>query len=253
MKKILIRGAAFACCAAGALFLTGCTPHPTGTVQAVLPKDDITVSPELNAFIRNTPNMRVVLRVPAPRSDVTGEEHKQQAAGKNDSQIDLNSMYARIEKNLMKAGFVVRDRALLNNLIRNEQTNYADLGKKIETDIIIEIMKFDFTYAPHNEKTIRFDEDVHKDFKNHAVNGLQIERVSLDCKVIIVERGQTGAILTLNYTAEPYKFNTVLFEESALYGFNGDEPIYGRLNGNIERNKAIDYFSQRIAGLLKGR
>ena len=186
MKKFLnLRSVvAIAICLAG---LTSCSSLLTVRTQPK--KNDITISPEmkeLKTTLQTTHSLAVVLRVPNSSDKVTAEQASQNS-----------NLYNRIERNLLKAGFTVRDRGLLENLLKTGQTNYEEIGKTIQTDIIIEIMSLNFgednfvydVVKKKNQKPIRL---------MYPVNPLVAK---LDCKLTIVNKGQMGGVLTLYKTA----------------------------------------------------
>ena len=92
-------------------------------------KPEVVLSETLKSFFNKTPNPRVVLRVPSENKSVTSE--------------DINSnKYNIIEKELVKNGFIVRDRAIFNEVLSktSENTDYSKLKGATETDLIIEII-----------------------------------------------------------------------------------------------------------------
>jgi hypothetical protein len=170
-----------------------------GTVTALnVPKPEIVIKQELRDFLKKNPNPRIVLRVPSTTTNVTSAESERNA--------DYNSLYGRIEKELMKAGFTVRDRSLLNNLLSSGQNlSYKEIGEKTETDIIIEIISIRTNKISDDSKKIvteyplegwkRTVSEIEKDLKNV----FSVENSVIDCKIILVNDGTTAGMFTFNY------------------------------------------------------
>lgn len=103
-------------------------PQIVTTYQA---SNDLVMKDAWKDFLAQNPNPKVVLRVPDPPKDIAQQE-----------MMSYNSLYSFIEKRLLEANFTVRDRALLTEVLRRAggELNYADIGKKIDTDVIVEIV-----------------------------------------------------------------------------------------------------------------
>src|SRR5580698_5022393 len=126
------------------LCLSACAPVPpveiTQPVWPALPADEIDVHPSLKQLVQANPSLKVVLRVPNVTVNVTQSQQANSSPGTN-----LNGAYDEIEKTLFKAGFVVRDRALLSSLIDKEGiTSYQEIQKRVDTDLIIDISTLEF-------------------------------------------------------------------------------------------------------------
>ena len=81
------------------------------------------MSVRLTQLVHANPALKVVLRVPNAAVNVT----QSQGVQTDSAESLLNSAYDAIEKRLFKAGFVVRDRALLNNLMNEKGiTSYEE-------------------------------------------------------------------------------------------------------------------------------
>jgi hypothetical protein len=94
-------------------------------------RNDVVLKNTWTDFLVNNPHPKVVLRVPDAPKDITQSE-----------MMSYNSLYNFIEKRLLEANFTVRDRSLLREVLNRAggELNYADIGKKIDTDIIVEIV-----------------------------------------------------------------------------------------------------------------
>jgi len=221
------------------------SPH-AATIKTSVKKNDITITSDMKQFSRENKNPSVVLRVPYSTSSVSEAEQKKLSK--------YNDIYNQIEKNLLKAGFTVRDRGLLNNLLSTGQSNYAEIGKKIETDIIIEILSIDFEINNYVHKAT-----LKKTNKEIAVEGnkLNPKIAKIECKLTIVDKGLTGGILTLYYTSCTAGCEFLFswsFQEVAHVGRNSYyssiawEPDYNQ--ESLERTMV--YFSNIITNALRG-
>ncbi len=231
------------------------------TVQPQPKKNDITISPEmreLKTTLQTTKSLSVVLRVPSASDKVTAEQAAQNA-----------ELYNRIERNLLKAGFTVRDRGLLESLLKSGQTNYEEIGKKIQTDMIIEILTLNF-----NEDNLIYNVVNKKDKKTVVLhNPVNAAIARLDCKLTIVNKGLMGGVLTLYKTACTEGCDFEYFHANA-------KSTYLRLKGtprsaweyklkfppsidklsdvsdyyvnNESYYKIVDYFSDILIGTLRG-
>lgn len=103
-------------------------PEIVTTYQA---HNDFVLKGSWKDFLGKNPAPKVVLRVPDLPKDITQSE-----------MMYYSSLYSYIEKRLLEANFTVRDRSLLKEVLNRAggELNYADIGKKIDTDFIVEIV-----------------------------------------------------------------------------------------------------------------
>ena len=103
-------------------------------VEARVPQPDNVTRPALLTFMKTAITPTIVLRVPAPQTLVT------QAQGQQGT-VDLGQGYLTIEKELVKAGFSVRDRGLLEEVLRlNQNLDFRAIQQKIDAQLILEIV-----------------------------------------------------------------------------------------------------------------
>jgi hypothetical protein len=173
---------------AGLLLLAGvvtsCASLNVGTVKTnVAAGSEIVITPELKKLLQDIPMPKIVIRIPSPPSNVT-------EADKFNSYINI------IEKMFVQQGYTVRDRALLENLMKSGNVDYRSIKDKIDTDLIIDILalRFDGTTAVRTffNKTTQKEE-------LFATQQTYVECpvASLECRVTIVDRGQLGGLFTL--------------------------------------------------------
>lgn len=167
-------------CGAAIISISGCAMHVLADPQ--MPRIDSITQPALRTFMASGRTPSIVLRVPAPQRAVT-------QAG------DLNQTYNAIEKELVRAGFTVRDRGLLEEVLRSSQNlDYRLIQSKINAQLILEIVSI----SAHHYDTrdyVRVD--------NHAAGQLQnavfpIGGWQFECKVILVDSGEVGGIYTID-------------------------------------------------------
>ena len=163
-----------------------------GTIGVTnVPKPEIIVQPELREFLKNNPKPSIVLRVPATTSNVTTTE--------SGNISEYNSLYGRIEKELKKVGYIVRDRSMLNEVLSSgKNVSYQEIGEKIQTDIILEIISISKTTIDKQNIDIQTDY-TNADIKQDLLNSFIIEKYIVDCKIVLVNSGTTVGMSTSNY------------------------------------------------------
>jgi hypothetical protein len=191
MKKSLIL-----ICLCSIVILQSCSPKAiavSGKFSTVAPENEIVINPELREFLKKNPNPKVVLRVPSTTSNVTAAESEKNS--------NYNNLYGRIEKELMKEGYTVRDRNLLNNLLLSGQNlSYKEIGEKIETDIIIEIVSINENTVSTTNSKVEFEQDISQLNTNITIKNLFTAiNYAVDCKIILVNEGTTVGMFTFNY------------------------------------------------------
>jgi len=187
---------------------SGCVPLHV-RVEPRVPENEIVVKPSLVTFLKTTPEPKIVLRVPVPQGNLAQEEQKNSEA--------LNSVYNVIEKELLKAGFTVRDRALLTEVLRNNpKIDYRAIKEKIDTQLILEIVSLTpWDYS--NPEYKRADTGA----PGQAPIPFKLVGSRIMAKLIMVETGEIGGIIT--YYAWPKDWECYfVFQE-------GSDPYYVRV------------------------
>ena len=162
------------------LFLTaGCLRRVV--VEPQLPRPDLLTQPSLRAFIRSSADRSIVLRVPNVQGALT-------------QQGDLNQTYNAIEKELVRAGFTVRDRNLLQEVVRSSvNLDYATILSRTRAQLMLEIVSI----RQRNYDTPRYVRtDNHREGTSPSpfhLSGWQFE-----CKIIVVGSGEVGGIYTID-------------------------------------------------------
>ena len=225
--------------------IVSCSPK-LAMVKTEAKKNDITITSDMKQFSRENKNPSVVLRVPFSTNSVSKAEQKRL--------LKYNDIYNQIEKNLLKAGFTVKDRGLLNNILSTGQYDYAEIGKKIETDIIIEILSIDFEINNYVHKATEKETN-----KEIAVEGnkLNPKIAKIECKLTIVDKGLTGGMLTLYYTTCTKGCDFYFSWNYQAVTHVGSNSYYSSIAWLPDYDQEsledrMSYFSEIIANVLRG-
>lgn len=157
-------------------------------VEPRVPPPDNVTQPALFTFMKTVRNPTIVLRVPAPQTLVT------QAQGQQGS-VDLGQGYLTIEKELVKAGFTVRDRGLLVEILRsNQNLDYGAIQQKIDAQLILEIVSI---------QSRSYGNDVYVQANNHRGGRLRrgefpISGWHFESRIVMVNSGEIGGIYTVD-------------------------------------------------------
>lgn len=124
-----------------ASLLVSCGPviqSVKGTVKFNEVENEIFTKKELKDYIRKTNAPTIVLRVPNITYSYINTEDN--ITNKND--FSDSDVYGTIEKELAKAGFIVRDRSLFNKLSNdNKVQDYSKLRELTNTELILEVVR----------------------------------------------------------------------------------------------------------------
>lgn len=166
------------------IFLSSCAV--SGYVKFTPHKDFIFSKEELKNYMSSTDNPKVVLRVPNSSTIISEDQYL------------LNStIYNTIEKELLNAGFEVRDRSLFNVVIdkSKEDIDYNTIASKTNTDLIIELVdiKDDIQYFT---KTYYTKSDKPKPILGNAVVKYG---ASVEFRVVSIETNNITGVYTFNY------------------------------------------------------
>lgn len=157
----------------------------TGTVNYDASKrNEIVKSKELKSYLQTKSEIKFVLRAP-PGFDSYSEEDK----------IKVNGIFGQIEKELIKNGHIVKDRILLERLLDVGDMSLTQVGKALNTDLIIEIIDLDFD-IPNKIKNFRIKE---KGFESNFdlwenIDYVDCRLAMLECRITLVEVGNVGGI-----------------------------------------------------------
>ncbi|MBU4352842.1 MAG: hypothetical protein KJ939_07240 [Nanoarchaeota archaeon] len=164
--------------------LSSCNTQYLGNIKTTVgASDEIVSTPELKNMLQVIPKPKIVIRVTNPPNAVTEADR-------------FNVYINEIEKVFVQKGYTVRDRALLENLMRSGNIDYKGIKDKIDTDLIIDILalNFDNTTVFHTffNKTTQKEESFAT-----ALTYVECGVATLECRVTIVNQGQLGGVFTL--------------------------------------------------------
>ena len=139
--------------------------------------------------MRSVERPTVVLRVPSPQLRVTESQGPQGG-------VEWNQGYNLIERELVRAGFTVRDRALLEAVLRsNQDLDYRLIQEKIDAQLILEITGI-FPASYNNDRYQCVDEPGESRRLNEGA--FRLEGWQFECRAILVESGEVGGIYTIH-------------------------------------------------------
>ena len=165
-------------------------------VEPRVPRPDNVTRPSLLAFMEAVPNPTIVLRVPAPQARVTQAEGQQGSA-------DLNQAYLAFERELVKAGFTVRDRGLLEEILRsNQNLDYRVIQQKIDVQLILEIVSIG--QRSYNTDTY-IDANSHRE-RRLKQGEFQITGWHFEGRVVMVGTGEIGGIYAADVVPQALHF-----------------------------------------------
>ena len=183
MKKTLLIGI-------GIALLTVACGTPLSTVRTVKfsPKNnEITTTPSLKEYLSTNPNPKIVLRTSARLSSDNVTEKEQN-----------NYLYNTIESELLKSGFIVRDRQLFEKIVTNSDnnTNYENLKQKSDTDLIIELTNLDRSII---YQTNKYSDSDGREKTSSMLASKIFYGATIEFKVIMINTNEFAGIYKFNY------------------------------------------------------
>jgi tetratricopeptide (TPR) repeat protein len=203
-------------------------------------KDEVIITNELKALLEEKVKPKVVIRVSNPPANVTEAEK-------------FNTYINSFEKVLIENGFTVRDRALLENLMRGGNTDYQTIREKIDTDIIIDILSLEFNIPNPLKTYLNKTTNQIENFRSPG-NYVDCRLAKLECRLTIVSKGQLGGMFTLYLSScDGVDLEIVVNNELLRWGKTTSPKFYDNLTAPIF-NEDIPYFihnlTQELINLL---
>ena len=177
------------------LFLSSCASWQAVKVAPGMnANDEIIMKPELQTLVSGKKqNVKIVLRVPGAPKNITQETQK-----------EVGRPYDRLERELSKVGFVVRDRELLEKVASEiKPSNYLELAKAIDTDLILEVLYVGPCDLSHKQyydpKTGHMAElnNPSMELKHPGSLTFLMHGGQIDCRVITARDGTVSGMFTL--------------------------------------------------------
>ena len=170
-----------------ALLLSACTIQQNIVVKFSPSENEKTISDKLRTFLKTNPNPSIVLRVPGGASNTTA------------TQLDANNqIYNTIEKSLLRNGFIVRDRALFNEvLIKSLESDYSKIYETTKTDLILELVSLDINVKYNTNKYLN-------KYGEEKIFGCNTEYTyggaSIEFRLILIEDNEFVGSIKINYS-----------------------------------------------------
>jgi len=171
--------------------------------------DEIVTNKSKLDFIRSTSNPTIVLRVPDANKGVLEEDKNVKTDGRredgNNSLYNLN-VYNIIEKELLKGGFTVRDRALFQKVLGDKSVgDYSKIKELTETDLILELSTLEYVSYPYTEFTTYSKGRRGVDVTNtiSCSNNISIYGLKLEFRLIKVKENDFIGSFTYYYSMCP--------------------------------------------------
>lgn len=211
-------------------------------VDPRLPTPDLVTRPALADYIRATPSPTIVLRVPTPQGQVAQEQRQQGSE-------TLDQIYNLLEKELVKANFAVRDRGLLDAIVRSGQNlDYPLILARTNAQLILEIVSI----KPHDFDTPEY---AHADTQKRGAlttGTFPIQGWRFDCKVTLVSTGEIGGIYTIDVAPEQNHF--LVSGAKFVRATSGGRPIKADAPGySLELADAAQPFVDALIARLRPR
>jgi len=204
-------------------------------------QNDLVLKGDWQGFLAKNPNPKVVLRVPDAPKEITQSE-----------MMLYDSFYNSIEKSLLEANFTLRDRSLLKEVLSRAggELNYADIGRKIDTDIILEIVNIKLGiwmkgtvvkgYYDSSTRTYKIPEPAPAPFPTDVFGAI------LEARIIMVASGDVIGITTL----KELKYQPWWVPDGSLY-------VYRPIKGYELNDADLEYLrvaiTQKLIAYLKGQ
>ena len=177
------------------LFLSSCASWQAVKVAPGLNvSNEIIIKPELQNLIEaKGQNIKIALRVPGAPKSITQETQK-----------EVSRPYDSLERELSRAGFIVRDRELLEKITSElKPSSYMELARAIDTDLILEILYLGPCDLSHNkyydlgsERMFEF-KNPSPDPKRQDLQAFPMRGGQIDCRIITVRDGTVSGMFTL--------------------------------------------------------
>ena len=154
-------------------------------------QNEIIATPLIKDYLFLNPKPSIVVKVPSTETRVT--------------QADPNSyIYNAIEKELLIAGFNVKDRGLFNEVLNKSiEINYADIRKLTGTDLILELVQV--------VTDIKYSTNIfyHEDGKENVIYDAPFIKYGalIEFKLTLVEQNQYAGSYLFNYVPCVERYN----------------------------------------------
>ncbi|MDR0799203.1 MAG: hypothetical protein LBN18_05545 [Dysgonamonadaceae bacterium] len=225
-------------------------PKPQlATVKAPVLNDMIVATNDLKAYLATHPKLSVVLRVPQGVQNVTSAQQEQN-----------NFIYAELEKTLLMAGFDVKDRASVQNILQNTSDifDYEQIGKKLKIDLFIEVTELSLAipfYQPNYKVKATGSQ------YTTSSEALNTSYARFGYKIVIAETGSVGGMFTIHKQRctegcdFEVLFRTGMPTKYRLSEQRNSDIWYDRINWTFlnTQNEVAAYFANQLVNALKNK
>ncbi|MBB4118274.1 hypothetical protein GGR32_000548 [Mesonia hippocampi] len=167
------------------LLLASC--NTVKTIKFSPKNDEITTTPSLKKYLSTNPNPKIVLRTNSRLITDNVTEREQN-----------NYLFNTIESELLKSGFIVRDRQLFDKILTNSDNNknYKNLQQKSDTDLIIELTNLDRSIV---YKTNKYYDNNGREKTSTMLANKNYYGATIEFKVIMINTNEFAGIYKFNY------------------------------------------------------
>src|ERR1019366_5879355 len=146
----------------------------------------------------------IVLRVPHASREVLDEDKNVKTEKNFDGSNNLNdiNIYNVIEKEMLKGGFTVRDRALFDKVLSDKSVNdYSKIKDLTETDLILELSSIQYVKYPLNSFNYytKTRQGVEVQQTITCANNFSLYGLKLEFRLIRVKENDFIGSFTYNY------------------------------------------------------
>ncbi|MBS1738517.1 MAG: hypothetical protein JSS98_18195 [Bacteroidetes bacterium] len=165
------------------LVMTSCALQK-GHIQFNSKPNEVIATPMIKEYMKLHPHPAIVLKAPNSENKST--------------QADPNSyIYNTIEKELLLAGFDVKDRGLFNEVVsKSNEINYVELKKLTGTELILELVQV--------SRSIEYGTNKYygKDGTERTSNNYTFKKYGavIEFKMTLIEKNQYAGSYSFNYT-----------------------------------------------------
>lgn len=195
----------------------------TGTVKYDASRNnEVIKSVEFKSYLESRDKIKFVLRSPEGFTSFPKDEQKK-----------MNEIFSQIEKELILNGHIVKDRFLLELLLDKGDMSLQQVGKAIDTDIIIEIIDIDFNIPNHIKNFSIKEKGINTNFDNwNNIDYIDCRLASLQCRITLVDVGNVGGI---------FKFYVSGCDKGNDFYINAYEQWSGKLDNSKQATVGWNY------------
>lgn len=173
------------------LLLSGCSPY-VYVINFPTVKDEKFTKPNLRELIREKRPLNIVLRVPNSTDNATSNSIYMN---------NENLLYNSIEKQLVEEGFNIRDRGLINEMLKNSRANdYNNITALTDVDIILDVVDINKAVLYSTNKvtpTVKWTGKV-KPTKTGNAN-YYARGAAVKYKLVLVKNNEVAGLYTFYY------------------------------------------------------